>query len=308
MKSKINTFDIAYLAGYLDGDGCFYIGKEKCKRRLNQKSITSIVITSVNKSTLDTFKKMHGGSIHCCSPSRGNQKSLYQFVTKKRDSIDLVHKILPYLVEKVDEAKLFLQFANSTDVIEQKGYISQMKRLKDVANLVSKHHKEEFEPFKNTVKPTFNDFAYLAGFIDAECCLSIGKYKPRNKQPNHTYKILLQCNNTKAPVFKWLLERFGGGITFINRVNNLKGRKNQFKWYISQRVLSKILPNIHPFLRHKKPVCEELIKFYNTTLTNGGARHTEDFRTHYESVLKVREEIVSKVHKLNLKGVKHTGG
>lgn len=307
MKSEFNTLNLAYISGYIDGDGCFYIGKERSKHRLKQKSVTNIVITSVNKPVLDTFKKMYGGSVHCSKEATSTQKSLYQFVTKKRNSIDLIQGMMPYLVEKACEAQLALKFSFSKDIHVQEECISQMRILKDVTNLVSKYHVKDFSRFKNTIRPTDHDFAYLAGFIDAECCLGISRYKPQGR-PNYTYKILLQCNNTKAPVFKWLLERFGGNIHFIDRINNLKGRKNQLCWRLSGRALSKILNDIYPFLRHKKPVCEELIKFYNTTLSNGGARHTDEFRTHYDRVRYIREEIVSKIHKLNLKGINPTGG
>jgi hypothetical protein len=82
-----------------------------------------------------------------------------------------------------------------------------------------------------------------------------------------------------------------------------KARKNQLVWRLTGRSLSQVLDKIYPFLKHKKPVCKQLMKFYSTTLPNGGARHTEIFRSQYIKVLKIRESIVAKVHKLNLKGI-----
>lgn len=299
----INTQDLAYIAGYIDGDGCFFIGKEQRKQRLAPKYVISIIISSVNKCTLESFKKQFGGSVRRVQKAHDNSKAQYHFSIKKNNSIKLIHKIMPYLVEKKEEAKIALTFAESNNNFEKEALINKMRAVKDTSNLVSKHHITEFEPFKNTINPTNNDFAYLAGFIDAECCFSIQKDKPKNK-PNHTYKIMLSCNNTKAPVFKWLLERFGGWINFVNRLKTQKARKNQLLWRLTAKNLSKILDKIYPYLRYKKPVCQELINFYNTTMPNGGARHTETFRIHYESVLKIREDIVKKVHLLNLKGIK----
>jgi hypothetical protein len=297
----------AYFAGYLDGDGCFFIGHEHSKKRLKQKPIVSIVINSVNKCTLESFKKTFGGSINLAKEAHNNNKALFRYTIKKRNILIIINKICPYLVEKKEECELLIQFANSISFEYQQNCINKMRIIKDIGNLVSKYYKKDFEKVKNTINPTEEDFAYLAGFIDAECSLGISRYKPKNK-PNYTYKILLQCNNTKAPVFKWLLERFGGHINFIDRLTSLKARKNQLCWRLSGKALFKILYKIEPFLRYKKPVCNELIKFYKTTLINGGARHTNEFRTQYAEVIRIREEIVTKIHKLNLKGNPNISG
>ena len=45
------------------------------------------------------------------------------------------------------------------------------------------------------------------------------------------------------------------------------------------------------------------MKFYQTTLKNGGARHTEEFRTSYAKIIEEREKIIHKVHQLNKKGI-----
>ena len=302
MKKNINKTNLSYLAGYIDGDGCFYIGKITNKNRTAYKFPQAIVVTSVNKEVLTWCKELHGGSISTKYNVPTNNKPLHQYCLRKRKAIPLTEEIYPYLIEKREEALVFLDFAASKNVREKINLISKMKILKDVTNLISKYHIMEFEPFKNTITPTVEDFAYLAGFIDAECSLNIQKYLPKDK-PNYVYKIIVQCNNTKAPVFKWLLERFGGYINFVDRLTHQKARKNQLIWRLSGKSLSKILDKIYPFLKHKKPVCEQLMKFYETTLINGGARHTEIFRSQYTEVLKTREKIVTNVHKLNSKGI-----
>lgn len=300
MKKNINKTDLSYLAGYIDGDGCFFISKTTNKNRTAYKFPQAIIITSVNKEILTWCKQLYNGSISTQHDVPKGQKPLHHYSLRKLKAVPLVRNIYPYLVEKREEAHVFLDFATSKNVGEKFNLISKMHILKDDTNLVSRSHIEEFEQFKNTITPTIEDFAYLAGFIDAECCLSIGKYKPKNG-PNYTYKIMLQCNNTKTPVFKWLLERFGGHINFVDR-QKYKNR-NQLVWRLSGKALSKILDKIYPFLKHKKPVCEQLIEFYSTTLINGGARHTEIFRSQYAEVLKTREKIVTNVHKLNSKGI-----
>lgn len=305
MDNLPNKLNYIYASGYIDGDGCFYIGRYLSTERSSYRCNASIVISSVNREPLDSFRKVFGGSVRLMKGEHENKKAIYQYRTSGENSVILAKNMLPYLVEKREEAELLIKFVTSKSLLKRSSYINEMKILKDINNLISKHHKKEFESLKSTIIPTRNDFAYLAGFIDAECCFGIQKYKPKNK-PNYVYKILLQCNNTKAPAFKWLIQRFGGHIHFIDRRNHGKARKNQLTWRLSGKALSKILKDILPFLKHKKPVCEELMKFYETTLTNGGARHTETFREAYAAVIQEREKIVSKVHKLNLKGIKTT--
>ncbi len=163
--------------------------------------------------------------------------------------------------------------------------------------------KQEFEFSGNTIVPTKENFAYLAGLIDAECCLGIQKYNSENR-PNSLYKIQLQCNNTKAPIFKWLLERFGGQIHFIDRKTKDFSQRNQLTWRLTSRALADILHQIYPFLKYKKTVCKELIKFNETSLPNGGDRQSENFKILYSKIIKKRERIVRRVHDLNQKGNK----
>ena len=306
-KKPIQT-DYAYIAGYIDGDGCFSISRFKKRsrfkerNRLSPKFPMSIIISSVNKEILEWAKDLFGGSISKNTSIHKKHKPLYIYTLRKSKSIPLTKLLLDHLIEKTEEAYCFIDFGDTDCSKTKNSILSEMRLLKNTRNLISKNHKRKFETTRNTIVPTVNDFAYLAGFIDAECSFGIQKYKPKNR-PNFVYKIILQYNDTKTHIFEWLLKRFGGQIHFIDRTNHEKAIKNQLTWRLSGRALSKILKDIYPFLKHKKPVCEELIKFYETTLPNGGARHTEAFRTAYAAVLQKREKIVSKIHKLNLKGL-----
>ena len=300
MKNVIKNTTLAYAAGYIDGDGCFSIRSEPYKNRTRSKYPAVLIIASVNPDVLYWLNSMLGGSIQHKMNTEPKRKSVYYFHLKKKEAIPFVQDIIPYLVEKIEEAKTFIEFAESKSIKDRNNLIEKMKILKNSTNLVSANLKSEFESVRNTIKPSEYDYAYLAGFIDSECNLGIQKYKPKDR-PNYVYKIMLQCNNTKAPVFKWLLERFGGRIHFIDRITKDSSRRNQFAWRLTGAPLSNIISKIHPYLRYKQPVCSELIRFYETTLPNGGARHTETFRTSYAATLKIREEIVTKIHKLNLK-------
>jgi len=298
----IKNTDLAYISGYIDGDGCFHIGKRKRKNTISPTLLSSIIIVSVNPEILGWIKSLIGGSIHLNNKVPKGHKPIYHYTLRKTRAVPFAKSILNFLIEKREEAEIFINSATAKNQQENEIFISKMQIVKNFCNLIHKELKAELEPFKKTVEPSTEDFAYLAGFIDAECCLTVQRYHSNGK-PNYLYKIVLSCNNTKSTVFKWLLQRFGGSVNFINRKKPNNNQRDQLQWRLVSASLAKILPKIYPFLRHKKPVCNELMKLSATILPNGGARHTEAFRSQYSQVLKVREEITTKIHLLNSKGI-----
>ncbi len=298
---NINTF-LAYIAGYIDGDGCFYIGKYTDKKTGRIRYQSMLIISSTNKVILKKFSSNFGGSVRLSDNrlKHEGQKPQYQFIIKGKKALNLTQNIQPYLVEKSEEAKNFctsIDHSNEYDFIE---WSKRLKRLYKITILCKKQITDWGNEYPKI--PNETDYAYLAGFIDAECCLSIQHYKPKNR-PNDVYRIILSLNNTRRPIFIWLMERFGGRLHFVNRHTKNPEHSDQLMWNISGKALSKILPFITPYLEYKKPVCEELIKFYQTTLKNGGARHTEEFRKSYAFIIKERDKIIHKVHQLNKKGI-----
>ena len=290
----IKDTDLAYMAGYIDGDGCFFI------RKSATKFLAHIIIASTDKNVLSYFKNHLGGSI-ASSKKIPKQKQVFYYTLGKVRSNQLTKEILPYLVERIDEATIFLAFIKSQKNSERIDLISKMKTCRESTNLVTRDLKEIYEATRGTIQPSKDDFAYLAGFIDAECCFTITRER-RKDGLYCVYKAILTCNNSKAPNFKWLLERFNGRINFIDRNSKDPNLRDQFKWHISAKRLRNVIDKIHPFLKHKKPVCEEIMKFNNTVIPNGGDRQSQAYKASYASIIKERECIVHNVHFLNLKG------
>lgn len=306
----INNTDFAYAAGYIDGDGCFHIRKQFIKNRLSPKLMGNLVISSVNKDILDWFKQSFSGTVFKAKQKESlkikRHKPLYYYSIRKRDGVPFVINILPFLVEKREEAQLFIDFSHCSDLKQADIFIQQIKTLKNDINLVRRDMKEEFEKNRNTIIPTQEDFAYLAGLIDAEACFGINRYKDKNK-PNFLYKITLMLNNTKAPVFKWLLERFGGTIHFKDRSKYIN-HKDQMQWQLSSKSLANILNDIYPFLKYKQPVCKELIRFYETKVPSKIGRKGEAYRALSFKIIEEREHIFHRIHILNQKGISHLSG
>lgn len=298
----MNTKQIAsYCAGYVDGDGCFFIGKTINKRTGNIKYLHSFIISSTDKEILEFFSKQFGGYVRISSDLIVTHKTQYQFSINGKKAIDLIEKIFPYLVEKLEEAQTFLRSIRSICKEERECCFKRIRNLKHSENLITRESIKLLDDIGFSKQPTELDFCYLSGFIDAECSLGLTRYIDKNR-PNHIYKAYIHCNNTKFPIFKWLVERFGGHYRFIGRNEKDPNQRNQIAWRVSSKQLSNILQNIINFLRYKKSVCKELIEFDKTTLKNGGARHTETFRKHYAEVLINRDCIFQNIHVLNRKG------
>jgi hypothetical protein len=297
---------LPYIAGYIDGDGCFYAGTFK------QGSLTvyeqSIQIVSVKKPVLIQFQNAFGGSIRQ-KPFKERHRDAFCWTVKGRSAVNISLHIREFLVDKTAQCDLFIQLSTTIkpnnfkavnpSIIEiRNAIISHIRKDKDMENLVTKEAIEALEHVKNTITPIEDDYPYLAGLIDSEGCFRIKKWKPKNK-PNHVYNITVEVGNTKLPVMPWLVKRFGGSVVFIDAKAN---KKASATWTLSAAALYQILPKVRPFLISKKEVCDKLIEFQQTILPNGGDRHSELFRALFERRREIREKIIEEVHMLNRKG------
>ncbi len=302
---------LPYAAGYIDGDGCFYIGKTTQKPKIITVYEYSIQTVSVKKPVLDLLAEIFGGFVRK-KPYKVKHRDAFCWTIKGQFSVQLAEQIMPFLVDKNIQCKLFLQFAKliycnkfrtvDTSIINQRNdLISQIRWERHMNNLITREDIEALKHRKCIITPSSIDYPYLAGLIDSEGCFRIKKWKPKNR-PNEVYNITVEIGNTKLPVLPWLVERFGGSVVFIAAKAN---KKASATWTLSAAALYEILPKIRPFLISKKEVCDMLIEFQKTILPNGGDRHSELFRALFEKRREVREQIIREVHQFNLKGSNH---
>lgn len=297
----IKDTDFAYAAGYFDGDGCFFIGKVHTEGRIRERC--SVIINSSHIENMHWFQKTFGGTVTTRNSNNQRAKPIHRYVLKGK-YLETFKGIEPFLVEKSEEFKVFENFRNPHLKEKRDEFIKQMKILKNSNNLIHNSIKEELEKIKNIIEPSQCDLSYLAGFIDAECCLGIQRNFTKER-PNPTYKIQLQCNNSKSPCFFWITKRFGGQFHFIDRSNTKTPQRNQMTWRLSSKSLYPILNSISPFLKHKKPICDELIKFYKTTFDRSASPspNSPGFTEFYRPILEERDIIFHNIQQLNKKGV-----
>jgi hypothetical protein len=299
---NISNIDLAYAAGYIDGDGCFFtglIGKRP-------KFVGNLIIVSTNEQICPWFQKLFSAG---CLSSQDNiskqcHRTMYSLRMNKTKALPIVKTLFPKLIEKKNDAQSFINFCESKSNVEKIELIQKMRSDRKNNDLIYPNLKEEYESQRDTISPTAEDYAYLSGFIDAEGCFTISRYKPKNK-PNYFHKAILELNNSKAAVFLWILQRFGGVIHFKNLKSKYGDKhRDQFIWIISAKNLGELLPKIYPYLKQKKQLCQQLINFQKTIVPMKGlpSRKSEDFQRYFQSILEIREKIYNNVKDLNKKG------
>jgi hypothetical protein len=288
------TTDFAYAAGYIDGDGCFFIGSIKISPFFQD----TFTIITTHLENAEWFHKHFKGNIHIKSLNQKNRKISYHFVFTKQGYEDLKN-IYPFLVEKRLECLTFLQFRDLEFKDQRKKLINQMYDLKNISNLIPISIKESVESIRNTITPSQEDFAYLAGFIDAECSLDIQK-RMQKRGTNPNYRMQIQCNNTKAPCFFWLSQRFGGQFHFLDK-SKIQNARNQMCWRLSDSSLTPLLNGVYPFLKYKKPICKQLIEFSKQIYIRKGSPspNSPQYADFYRPILETREKIYHIVRSLN---------
>lgn len=304
---KINKM-LSYTAGYVDGDGCLYLGKTIQKPKNIIVYEYSVQIVSVKIKVLESFQEFFGGFVRK-KPFKPRHRDAYCWTIKGQRAVAVCEKILTYLVDKKSQAKIFIQFgqlisSNDFRVVTKPLASKRNNLIKDIRkertmHFVTREEIESLNNVKNTVIPTNIDYPYMAGLIDSEGCFRVKKWKPKNK-PNNVYCISVEIGNTRIVILRWLIERFGGSISYIPAKKN---QKSSATWSISAAALCKILPKIRKYLIIKQEVCDMIIEFQKTILKNGGDRHSKLFNALFEKRIEVRERIIREIQEFNRKGV-----
>lgn len=111
------------------------------------------------------------------------------------------------------------------------------------------------------------DLAYLAAFIDAEGCFSIGLFDTKSHKGNITrnYHTYLRIYNTDGAVKRWIDDTFD--VTDSSRcVARPKKQVDKIihNVQITGKKLNKLLPLIYPYLIVKKAHCEIMMNMRET--------------------------------------------
>lgn len=109
--------DIKWLAGFFDGEGCFYIGQQKAKNPNNKKLYpkAQILLSQSGDDGLALFeaiKAQYGGNIykHLDAGQYKATKKAHKMWWNKDEGIELITALMPHLIIKKEAAQKVLDY------------------------------------------------------------------------------------------------------------------------------------------------------------------------------------------------------
>ena len=257
----METLKFAYTAGYIDGDGCFYVRTFIQKPKNILIFEYSIQVCSVDEDIIRYFSKEFGGTFNKRPEKRNDRKDSFLWSIKTKQSLCVAKHIFKFLISKKRSCELFLSIGNSIkpncgisipeSVISQRQEI--FDHIKQEIHMNDKINEENFKSLKNikeSIEPSEEDLAYFSGLIDAEGCFRIAQFQSKRVGRNRSYISVLEIGNTKLPIFPWIIQRFGGNVTY--RAPTSRRHNAMVIWSLKSNALHQILDKIYPFLRVKK--------------------------------------------------------
>jgi hypothetical protein len=118
--------DYLYAAGAMDSDGHITI---RCAKK--RTYVVHIGFTNCYKPLVDEFQKTFGGSVHFANQAvrKASHRPTWVWVITNQQGTDFLHKILPHLIVKKEQAKLCIQLQERID--NYKTTVKKLGRAKD---------------------------------------------------------------------------------------------------------------------------------------------------------------------------------
>ena len=132
MTYVATTQELAYIAGFVDGEGCLSIGAN---------GSVSIGIVNTSKCTLDFILKVLNIGVIQDRKQIVNKRQ-YVYRAYGENCMTIINLLLPYLIEKKDQALLLIEYRKQDRIIRKPGqrgafanpskiqYITKLKELK----------------------------------------------------------------------------------------------------------------------------------------------------------------------------------
>jgi hypothetical protein len=135
----------AYLAGFLEADGCISIRKFKRNKRRRKDYYGGVVsIVNTNKGILEYFHKLIGkGTIHVLCKGTAKWKRSYRYQINGREASKVLAEIRPYMKMKYKQADLFCEMYDvKQNHMTQEQYDKAEQRYEEIKVLVAALNKK----------------------------------------------------------------------------------------------------------------------------------------------------------------------
>jgi hypothetical protein len=99
---------ISYLAGIIDGEGTFYIG------RTGKKWNSRLLIVNTDKRLIDWLQNNFGGLVYSRKSLKNpTWKTKYEWILEKAKILPICEIVIPHLICKKEQADLMIKFRQS---------------------------------------------------------------------------------------------------------------------------------------------------------------------------------------------------
>lgn len=119
IKKNFDPIHLAYLAGIIDGEGCFFIGKLPKKEGdgyVSDHYRGTIKICSTDEILIvwltETFEGTQS-SISKYQPKSNISRMVYTWNVTGERLLDICHQVFPYLVIKKQQCEIMIKFRNT---------------------------------------------------------------------------------------------------------------------------------------------------------------------------------------------------
>lgn len=109
-----SQLDVAFLAGFFEGEGCMWMAKDERKDKLHIQAHVALTNNDIN--LLLHFQAKFGGTVHTKYKVMGEYKHFnYQWHLGSQNIGPILSLILPFLITKKELAQLIIEFRSTID-------------------------------------------------------------------------------------------------------------------------------------------------------------------------------------------------
>ena len=144
--------------------------------------------------------------------------------------------------------------------------------------------------------------AYLAGIIDGEGCMYIGRVKQGKYGSGWQWHVTLSVTSCDKVLIDWLENTYGGRRAHRYRwTSKKKFYRPVYRWNATGPMLDHVLAVIEPYLTIKKPHCDVMSRYRKTCKNIGSKRLPDHINDQRFALMKELRILNSRYHEHPLK-------
>ncbi|MCD6006905.1 LAGLIDADG family homing endonuclease [Halomonas sp. IOP_31] len=248
--------ELAYMAGMIDAEGCIAIGRDRYK--VTPWHRLQVSVANTDQRLMTWLTERFGGFVCSVKRHKVEHKHGYQWYITQEGAASLTRALAPYLVIKRAQAELAVSFIVDRKQLParpEEGHPELTRRESCYEHMKSLNRKgfsnrANVTPTRGKLLPSHSDLAYMAGMVDGDGPIILGKTRKRRASgtifPKHELKLVV--TNTSPTLIEWLFSRFGG--TCVTSHGNASW-KEKLDWKLNGGRAAEVLKLIGPHLRMK---------------------------------------------------------